>query len=70
MVSAANFHSLLHIHRECSKNTNVIRYLLYIVPDQKSGMFAVGTAASFPFEKYPRLFSAQTCSSQAPDGTE
>jgi hypothetical protein len=38
--------------------------------DQKSGLFAVGTAASFPFEKYPRLFSAQTCSSQEPDGTE
>jgi hypothetical protein len=37
---------------------------------QKSGLLAVGTAASLPFEKYPSLLSAQTCSSQGPIGTE
>ena len=37
---------------------------------KKSGLPAVGIAASVPFEKYPRRFSAQTCSSQIPNGSE
>jgi hypothetical protein len=36
---------------------------------QKSGVLAIGTAASLPVEKYPSLLSAQTCSSQRPNGT-
>jgi hypothetical protein len=62
MDRMANFHSLLHIHRYRSKNSNFIRYLLYIAPDQKSGWFAVGTAAALPAIANSRVFSAQTTS--------
>jgi len=34
---------------------------------QKSGILAVGTMASFPVEKNPNLFSAQTFSIQGPE---